>query len=47
LVAQAAAQGYTEPQLYAANIGYRKLKDFEASIVILRDQFDPSGTHCK
>lgn len=30
--------GMTEPQLYAANIGYRKLKDFEASIVTLRDQ---------
>lgn len=37
-VSQAPALGLTESQLYAANIGYRKLKDFEASIVALRDQ---------
>jgi hypothetical protein len=30
--------GLTEPQLYLANIGYRKLKDFEIGIVALRDQ---------
>lgn len=30
--------GYTEPQIYAANIGYRKLKDFDAQIVTLRAQ---------
>lgn len=35
-VTLAAAQGITEPQLYAENIGYRKTKDFDAQIILLR-----------
>lgn len=38
LVSIAAAQGVTEPQLYAANYGYRKAKDLEAAIAALRAQ---------
>jgi hypothetical protein len=36
----AAAQGITEPQLYAAQIAYHKLKDFDTSIAALRAQRD-------
>ena len=36
----AAAQGITEPVLYAAQIAYRKLKDFDTSIAALRAQRD-------
>lgn len=39
-VALAATQGVTEPMLYAGNIAYAKLKDFDASIVLLRNQMD-------
>lgn len=39
-VALAAAQGVTEPQLYAANIGYRKTKDFDNVITALRIQME-------
>jgi len=38
MASTAAGQGVDEPALYAANIGYKKLKDFEAQIVALRDQ---------
>lgn len=38
LAATAAAQGISEPQLYAANYGYRKAKDLEAQIAMLRAQ---------
>ena len=38
MVTTASSQGVDEPTLYAASIGYRKLKDFEAQIVALRDQ---------
>ncbi len=38
MVSLAAGSGVTEPQLYAANIGYKKLKDFNAQIVALRAQ---------
>lgn len=37
-VATVATTGVTELQLYIANIAYRKLKDFDASIVVLRNQ---------
>jgi hypothetical protein len=37
-VSTAAAQGITEPQLYASNIGYRRLKDFDTAIAVLRAQ---------
>ena len=37
-VQQYTALGLTEAQAYAANIGYKKLRDFEVSIVALRDQ---------
>jgi len=40
MVAEAAASGLTEPQLYAANIGYHKLKDFNDAITALRDQLN-------
>lgn len=30
----------TEEQLYAANIGYRKLKDLDAQIAVLRGQLE-------
>lgn len=36
----AAGQGITEPQLYAAQIAYRKLKDFDTLIAGLRAQKD-------
>lgn len=36
----AATQNVTEPQLYAANIAYSKLKDFDAQITTLRTQMD-------
>ena len=39
-VTLAAAQGITEPMLYAAQIAYRKLKDFDTSIAALRAQRD-------
>lgn len=35
-VKEGAAAGLTEPQLYTANIGYRKMKDFNDSIKTLR-----------
>lgn len=38
LVALAAAQGVTEPQLYAINYGYRKAKDLDNAIAALRVQ---------
>lgn len=34
----AAVQGVTEPQLYATDIEYRKIKDFESQIAVLRAQ---------
>lgn len=37
---QAAALGLTEPQLYAANIGYKKVKDIDTMIVNLRNQME-------
>jgi hypothetical protein len=37
-VAKAAAQGITEPQLYAGMFAYRKLKDFDMQIAALRSQ---------
>lgn len=39
-VALTATQGIDEPTLYAANIAYHKLKDFDAQIVTLRDQMN-------
>ena len=39
-VTLASAQGITEPMLYAAQIAYRKLKDFDTSIAALRAQRD-------
>ncbi|MDD5688487.1 MAG: hypothetical protein PHE88_11730 [Elusimicrobia bacterium] len=39
-VQQAQALGLTEPQLYAANIGYKKVKDLDTQIVALRTQKD-------
>ena len=38
-VQQATALGVTEPQLYAANIGYHKIKDLDDQIAILRSKF--------
>lgn len=38
MVSTASSMGVTEPQLYAANIGYKRLKDFDASITTLRGQ---------
>lgn len=38
LVALAEAQGITEPQLYAANYGYRKARDLDTAIAALRAQ---------
>jgi len=37
-VREAAAQGVDEPTLYGANVGYQKLKDFDAQIAALRSQ---------
>jgi hypothetical protein len=37
-VQQAAGLGLTEPQLYAANIGYKKIKDLDTQITLLRSQ---------
>lgn len=37
---QAAGLGLTEPQLYAANIGYRRVKDIDTQIIALRAQMD-------
>ena len=37
-VKQHAAVGVTEPQLYASNIGYQRLKDFDTAIAVLRAQ---------
>ena len=34
--AKAAAQGMTEPQLYAASVAYKKVKDFDQQIRALR-----------
>ena len=39
-VEKAAALGYTEPQLYAANIAYKAVKDFDAQITALRAEKD-------
>jgi hypothetical protein len=41
MVALAAAQTppVTEPQLYAANIGYKKMKDLEDAVQALRTQY--------
>lgn len=36
--AEAAQLGMTEPQLYAANYGYRKAKDLDTAIAALRAQ---------
>ena len=36
--AEAARLGMTEPQLYAANYGYRKAKDLDTAIAALRAQ---------
>lgn len=35
-VEKAALLGYTEPQLYAANLAYKAVKDFDAQITALR-----------
>ncbi|MDE2259630.1 MAG: hypothetical protein KGK17_04815 [Betaproteobacteria bacterium] len=35
-----ASMGLTEPEIYAVNIGYHKLKDFDNTIVALRAQKD-------
>lgn len=40
---QATALGMTEPQLYAANIGYKKVKDVDTQIIALRDQITALG----
>lgn len=37
-VERAAAQGVDEPTLYAANIAYKKVKDFDNQIATLRSQ---------
>lgn len=34
----AASQGVGEPALYASNIAYKKIKDFDVAIAALRDQ---------
>lgn len=34
----AATQGVDEPALYASNIAYKKIKDFDVAIAALRDQ---------
>lgn len=39
-VQQATALGLTETQLYAVNIGYKKVKDLDTQIVALRTQMD-------
>lgn len=39
-VEKAAALGYTEPQLYAANVAYRSVKDFDEQIALLRAEKD-------
>lgn len=38
MVSTAASMSVTEPQLYAANVGYSRLKDFDSAIVALRSQ---------
>lgn len=38
LVAEASRLGLTEPQLYAANYGYKKAKDLDNAIATLRAQ---------
>lgn len=40
---QAAALGMTEPQLYAANIGYKKVKDIDTQIIAIREQITALG----
>ena len=37
-IKEGAALGLTEPQIYAANIGYRRMKDREAELEVLRQQ---------
>ena len=37
---EAAAIGLTEPQLYAANLAYKRVKDFDNEIVVLRTQME-------
>jgi hypothetical protein len=39
-VIQAAAQGVTEPELYAVNVAYHKTKDFDDAIVLLRKKME-------
>ncbi len=39
-VTKATTLGYTEPQLYVANLGYRKIKDHDAQITALRLQME-------
>jgi len=39
-VVLAAAQGITEAQLYIDNIAYKKTKDFDAAITVLRLQME-------
>jgi hypothetical protein len=39
-IERAVAAGYTEPQLYAANLAYKKVKDFDAQITELRTQME-------
>lgn len=41
MVEKGASLGLTEPQLYAAQVGYRRLKDFDAQIKALRAQRKP------
>ena len=38
MVSTATGMGLTESQLYTTNVGYSRLKDFDASIVALRNQ---------
>lgn len=35
---EAAASGYTPAQLYAVNLGYRKIKDIDTQVAALREQ---------
>jgi hypothetical protein len=37
---EASALGLTEPQLYTANLAYKRVKDFDNSIVTLRQQME-------
>lgn len=39
-VERAAIDGSTEQQLYSVNLGYKKVKDFDVSIVALRTQME-------